>query len=133
MILLTYIQSGDYIGWHTTSAPETTDAVTLHTHPYTPSGVINETVVSDVSSSTKQINSVVNMPHLQTSYDETTGLLEWTWTEGTTESNTVVTSVDTNTTTPTFTGNPSNTDLPNEIDSSSIIEPYVTSKLDESY
>lgn len=78
MILLTYIGSGDYIGWHTTSAPETTDGLVPHTHPYTPSGVINETVVSNVNSSTKQINSVVSMPHLQASYDEITGLLEWT-------------------------------------------------------
>lgn len=73
------------------------------------------------------------MPHLQASYDEITGLLEWTWTEGTTESNTVVTSVDTDTLTPTFTGTESTTDMPNEIDASSIIEPYVAHKLDESY
>lgn len=73
------------------------------------------------------------MPHLQASYDETTGLLEWTWTEGTTESNTVITSIDTDKLTPTFTGTEGITEVPNGTDASFIIEPYVKRKLHESY
>lgn len=109
------------------------DVVVAHVHPYTPSGVINEEVVEDITSTSKPIDDMVVLPAMTMTHSSTNSVLVFSWSAGSVSQDNVVTSVGAVNVTPTFTGTPSTTDVPTGTDASSIIEPYVVRKLDGSY
>jgi hypothetical protein len=104
-----------------------------HVHEFVATGIIKEEVVQEITTEASDINSVQEMPRLDTEYANGSQTLTLSWFAGSTASKQVVTNAQVTKVTPTFEGLKGTTGIPNEVTEEVAAEPYVANVLQKSY
>lgn len=104
-----------------------------HIHEFVATGIIKEEVIQEITTEASSINSVQEMPRLDTNYTGNSQTLSLSWFAGSTSAQQVVTNAQVTKVTPTFEGSKGTTGIPNEVTEEVAAEPYVANVLQKSY